>query len=169
MKIFWKFSLDKNFAKPRCLCIAEIFGDFANAVKVTISSMQSLTQDKKFADKKFRQRKQVAKLAKISAYTVIMTIFTQRSTIVPTSACSGHIDSLTGSYSPENLSGSQSCSWGRCNVNICMQTGHNCSCIEPAYRESLSLHYYTTKQDHDSFIHILCFCNVILYQNVLVS
>ena len=66
----WKFSLDKNFVKPRCLCIAEIFGgiNFANAVKVAISSMQSLTQDKKFVDKKFHQQEQVAKLAKIFSW-----------------------------------------------------------------------------------------------------
>ena len=41
--IMCEISLDKNFAKPRYLCIAEKFVEniFANAVKVTISSMQS--------------------------------------------------------------------------------------------------------------------------------
>ena len=37
-----KLSLDKSFAKPSYLCIAE-GKKFTNAVKVAISSMQSLT------------------------------------------------------------------------------------------------------------------------------
>ena len=50
-------------------------------------------------------------------------------------------------------SSNQSCSWGRwCNVNT--QTGHSYSCIEcRTAGESLCLHYYTTEQDHHSFIH----------------
>ena len=45
----WKFLLNKNFAKPSYLCIAEKVHEknFANVVKVATSSMQSLTQDKK--------------------------------------------------------------------------------------------------------------------------
>jgi hypothetical protein len=39
-----EFLLDKNIAKPRYLCITEVF--FANAVKVT---MQSLTEHKKMS------------------------------------------------------------------------------------------------------------------------
>ena len=43
------FSLDKNFTKPSYLGIAEIFGgnNFANMVKIAISSMQSLIKRKK--------------------------------------------------------------------------------------------------------------------------
>ena len=40
-------SLDKNFAKPSYLCIAEKFRGKV-LIKVTISSIQSLVQDKKF-------------------------------------------------------------------------------------------------------------------------
>ena len=45
------YSPDKNFANPSFLCIAEkISGkNFANAIMVTISSMQCWTQNKNFS------------------------------------------------------------------------------------------------------------------------
>ena len=48
-----KFSLDKNFAKPSYLSVAKILSgiNFANAVKVAISSMQSLILDQKITIK----------------------------------------------------------------------------------------------------------------------
>ena len=44
------YSPDKNFANSSFLCIAEKLSgkNFANAVKVAISSMQCLTQNKNF-------------------------------------------------------------------------------------------------------------------------
>ena len=65
-----KFLLDKNFTKPSYLYIAEIVGgiNFTNVVENAIASMLSLTQDRKFLDKKFCQRKQMVKLAKNFAY-----------------------------------------------------------------------------------------------------
>ena len=102
----YKFLLDKYFTKPSYLCITEKFDGkiYANAVKVAISSMQSLIQDKKLCDKIFFQLEQVAKLAKLSMYTVftlsvIIHQFSQKQRW-PTSRANSYISataSLSGS------------------------------------------------------------------------
>ena len=82
----WKFSWDKIFTKPSCLCIVVILRDksFTNAIKVTTSAMQSLTQKKKFVDKIFANESRRAGgevgenflVAKISSCTVHIAIWT---------------------------------------------------------------------------------------------
>ena len=68
----WKFSLAKNFAKPRYLYIAELFGgiNFRQCDKGHHILYVIINTGQKFMDKKFRQREQVAKLAKIFTYAV---------------------------------------------------------------------------------------------------
>ena len=50
-----KFLWDKIFTKPSYLCIVVISRDkiFTNVLKVAISTMQSLTQEKELTDKIF--------------------------------------------------------------------------------------------------------------------
>jgi hypothetical protein len=53
----WKFSLEKfHQAQLPLYAITEKFQTFANVVKVAVSSMQSLTEDKKISNNTFPLR-----------------------------------------------------------------------------------------------------------------
>ena len=58
-----KFSLDKNFTKPRYLCIAGIF-DGINFRQYGKGHQMLYVQVKKFTEQNFHRQDQVAKLAK---------------------------------------------------------------------------------------------------------